>query len=117
MAVDGGRVGRIDGLGCLGSGRQLQTEGDGVDLGGEALRHGVGTVVIPVTRLPDELFTLRTRIAGEIMQKLMNYRLRLVIVGDISAHTGQSVALRDFVREANRGEQIWFVSDLDALRA
>jgi len=51
------------------------------------------------------------------MQKFVNYRLRLVIVGDIAAYTAGSTALRDLVTESNRGKQIWFVPDLDALAA
>ena len=41
----------------------------------------------------------------------MNYRLRLVVVGDVGGHVDESTALRDFVRESNRGGQLWFVAD------
>lgn len=64
-----------------------------------------------------EFFTLSTGLAGEFLQKFANYRLRLVIVGDVSRYTEQSSAVGDFVREANRGNQITFVSRLEELRA
>ena len=36
-------------------------------------------------------------------------------MGDISAAVEQSTALRDFVRECNRGNQLRFVLDVDEL--
>jgi hypothetical protein len=49
------------------------------------------------------------------MQKFVNYGVRLAIVGDISAHVAASTPFRDLVYESNRGRQVWFVADLDAL--
>jgi hypothetical protein len=75
------------------------------------------TLALPAGRLDERFFTLRTGLAGEVMQKFVNYRVRLVVVGDISAHTEASDALRDLVRESNRGDHTWFVADLDELDA
>ena len=55
--------------------------------------------------------------AGAVVQKFVNYRLRLVVVGDVSEHVAASTALRDFVREANRGTQTGFVADEAELAA
>ena len=41
--------------------------------------------------------------------------LRLAVIGDISEQLAASNALRDFVWESNRGDQIWFLADEDAL--
>ena len=101
---------------CEADGPPLRTERDAVDLIGEALSHGAQLVVIPVSRLTDDFFQLRTRLAGDIVQKFVNYGLRLAIVGDISRHLTASEALRAFVREASRGEQLQFVADLGELR-
>ena len=46
--------------------------------------------------------------AGEILQKFSNYRMRLVIVGDFSAL--ESKSLRDFIYESNKGKLVGFVS-------
>lgn len=91
-------------------GPQLQTERDVVDLIGAALEHNADLVLVPAERLTDDFFTLRTRLAGEFAQKFVNYRLRLAILGDISQHLARSEALRDFVAETNRGNQLWFVA-------
>jgi hypothetical protein len=89
---------------------------DALDVIGAAFGRA-DTVAIPADRFDDRFFTLRTGLAGEIMQKFVNYRLRLVIVGDISAHLTASTALRDLVRESNRADHVWFVADLAELDA
>ena len=98
-------------LECTREGTKLQNDRDAAELIGEALGIGARVVVIPVERFEDAFFRLRTRIAGEIVQKFVQYRRRLVILGDISAYVTQSSAFAAFVNEANRGDDIWFVAD------
>ncbi len=86
-----------------------------VDLIGEAMGAGASCVAIPVARLGDDFFDLRTGVAGEVVQKFVTYQRRLAIVGDISAAVSRSNALRDFVIESNRGRHVWFVASLDEL--
>jgi hypothetical protein len=38
-------------------------------------------------------FDLRAGVAGECAQKFVNYRVRLAVIGDISAHTERSEAV------------------------
>jgi hypothetical protein len=45
----------------------------------------------------------------------VTYRRRLAILGEISRHVAESSAFRDFVYEANRGDHVWFVADLEEL--
>ncbi len=54
-----------------------------------------------------EFFDLSTCLAGDILQKYTNYRMKIAIVGDFST-AGKSLA--DFIRECNRGQQVFFVS-------
>ncbi|MFC7614763.1 DUF4180 domain-containing protein [Actinokineospora soli] len=72
-------------------------------------------MALPVSRLAPEFFDLSTRVAGEMLQKLVNYRLSVAIVGDIDEHVARSSALADFVRESNRGKHVWFVPDVASL--
>lgn len=72
-------------------------------------------VAVPAERLDERFFSLGTRFAGEIMQKFANYRLRLVVVGDISRHLQASSAMRALVHESNRSDHVWFVPDVDTL--
>lgn len=100
---------------CAPDGPTLRDDRDAVDVIGAAIQHEADLVVIPAERLSDDFFTLSTRVAGEIAQKFVNYRLRLAIVGDISRYTAVSSALRDFVYETNRGRQLWFYATQEEL--
>lgn len=102
---------------CAPDGDPVRGERDATDLIGTAFSHEAAWVALPVERLSDGFFALRTRTAGDIAQKFANYRIGLAVVGDITDRTAASTSLRDFVRESNRGRQLWFVPDADALRA
>jgi len=88
---------------------------DAVDLIAEAhYEHQAEWVLLPVDLLPPDFFRLQTGVAGAIAQKFVNYRMKLAIVGDVSAHEDASEAFRDWVRETNEGRNLWFVPDLAA---
>ncbi|MFC0682271.1 DUF4180 domain-containing protein [Lysobacter korlensis] len=93
----------------------VSTSDDASDLIGNAWSEGISTIAIPVSRLDPGFFDLSTRKAGEITQKLVNYRLRLVVVGDVSVFEAASGAFRDYVWESNRSQHVWFVTDEAAL--
>ena len=98
-------------------GPAIATERDGTDLIGEAMGEGAAWVAIPVARLSDDFLKLSTGLAGAILQKAVNYRIKVAVVGDISAKMAASKPLNDFVGESNRGRHVWFVQDLAELRA
>jgi len=98
-------------------GEVIARAADAMDLIGNASFSGVDLVVLPVARLHPEFFRLGSLLAGDILQKFVNYRVRLSVVGDITAHVEASDALRDFVWESNRGDHVWFLADEAALRA
>jgi hypothetical protein len=95
----------------LRSGPQIRTDCDAVVLIGAASSNTAELIVIPCLRLSDNFFRLKTRTAGELLQKFMTYHLRVAIIGDISTHLNESATLRDFVGECNRGLSVWFVTD------
>jgi hypothetical protein len=86
-----------------------------LDIIGDTFMTPIETVAIPVERLDPDFFVLRTGMAGEFVQKFVNYRKRLVIVGDVSEQAEASAPLRDWIRESNRREDLWFVADVDDL--
>jgi hypothetical protein len=94
----------------------VATVRDALDLIGASFL-GAEVVAVPAARLDERFFSLSTRFAGEIMQKFLNYRLRLAVIGDISGHLASSSALRALVQESNRADHVWFLPDLDALDA
>ena len=102
-------------LECVPDGTKVRTYQDAVDLIGKTFEDRATLVVIPVECLDDEFFQLKTRIAGELIQKFVQYRRHLVIVGDISRHLAESSALRGFVAESNRGKEVWFLASIEEL--
>jgi len=100
---------------CAEEGPSIRNDRDAAGLINAAWEHRARLVVLPVERLGDDFFRLRTRIAGEVIQKFVTYHLRLAIVGDISRYVDESSALRDFVYESNRGDQVWFVPGREEL--
>jgi Domain of unknown function (DUF4180) len=95
--------------------KQLRNYNEAVELIGKAFEHRASLIVVPAECLDDDFFRLSTRIAGEMIQKVVQYRQRLVIVGDISQHLAESSALRAFVLEANRGKEVWFLATREEL--
>ena len=102
---------------CAADGPLLVGERSATDLIGDAMGAGARVVVIPVSRLGPGFLTLSTRIAGEVIQKFVNYGFQVAFLGDVSDAVEASDALRDFIRESNRGRHVWFVADLAALEA
>jgi hypothetical protein len=100
---------------CAAEGSPLRDDQDAVDLISQAFNHRADWVAVPVDRLTPEFFRLRTGMAGAIVQKFVNYRTKLAVVGDVTAQIVASDAFRDWTREANRGRDIWFVIDLAEL--
>lgn len=54
----------------------------------------------------NDFFILSKGLAGEILQKFINYRMKFAIYGDYSHYT--SKPLRDFMYESNKGKDIFF---------
>ncbi len=110
--LHGVRVDRLDA-----DGPAIATDDDTSDLIGGAWSNRATLIAIPVERLDERFFDLSSGFAGEVLGKLGNYRLRIAIVGDVSEHVTGSDAFGAFVREANRGDDAWFVPDAAALEA
>ena len=62
--------------------------------------------------LDESFFRLSSGLAGEVLQKFVNYQMRLAIVGDFSHYT--SKPLQDFIRESNQGSQVGFLPTEEA---
>jgi|SRR5215217_5960259 len=68
-------------------------------------------IIIHEKDIVSDFFDLKTGIAGEILQKVSNYRLRLAIVGEFDKYPGKSI--RDFIFESNKGRQVNFLSSVE----
>lgn len=90
----------------------IQSIEDGADLMGNLYYQDFGKVILYEKNICPDFFDLKTGIAGEILQKFSNYRIRLAIIGNFKKYESQS--LRNFIFESNKGRQINFVDDLSA---
>lgn len=81
---------------------------DVLDLFGELYGQYYDGIILYERNITHDFFDLQTKLAGEILQKFSNYRIRLVIVGDWSKYTSRS--LEAFITESNRGKTVNFSS-------
>lgn len=69
---------------------------------------GAANIVLDKGLVCEDFFILSTGVAGEILQKFINYHVRAAIYGDYSRYT--SKPLRDFIYESNQGRDFFFVA-------
>ena len=68
-------------------------------------------IVLDKDAISEEFFRLSSGIAGDVLQKFINYHSKLEIIGDFSKYT--SKPLHDLIYECNKGNDIFFVDNLD----
>ncbi len=75
-----------------------------------AAKYEADTNLVAVDKavIAEDFFILSTGLAGEVLQKFVNYRTKVAIFGDFSQYT--SKPLRDFIYESNKGNNIFFVA-------
>ena len=72
---------------------------------------GCDRLIIDKAAVTEDLFVLSRGVAGEILQKFVNYQIKLAVVGNFSKYT--SKPLRDFIYESNKGRDFFFVGTFD----
>ena len=79
------------------------------------IEYGAGSVLLDEDSLTADFFNLSTGLAGELLHKLGNYRIRLAgVVPDPSVHSNR---FQEFLRETNDGEQFrFFATRSEAIR-
>lgn len=88
----------------------ITSAGDGLDLLGNIYYQGFDKIIIHQSNLSPDFFDLKNGMAGEILQKFSNYRVRLAIVGNFSMYTAKSI--NDFIFESNKTGHINFVNSV-----
>lgn len=90
----------------------ISTPDDFLDLIGNLGSQDCGMLILCEENLHPDFFDLKTRLAGEILQKCSNYQFRLAIIGNFSKYSSKS--LRDFIYESNKGRLVTFTNNLDS---
>ena len=72
-------------------------------------KYDIGTknIIISKKLIVKDFFILSSGLAGEVLQKYINYGGRIAIYGDYSHYTSQP--LHDFIYESNKGKDVFFV--------
>jgi len=78
---------------------------------GIGYEYDCSNITLNKAAIAEDFFRLSTRIAGEVVQKFVNYGYRLAIIGDFSGY--ESKSLRDYMYESNNGGHLYFVADED----
>lgn len=72
---------------------------------------GTKNIIIGKELIAEDFFVLSTGLAGEVLQKFINYGGRIAIYGDYSRYT--SKPLKDFIYESNKGKDVFFPATRD----
>ena len=112
MRIETHRIGQAKVAEIHAEGLVLTSVEDGLSLLGDLYYQGFDKIILHEENIVSEFFDLKSKLAGEVLQKFVQYRMPLAVVGDFSKCTSKS--LRDFIYECNRGRQINFVQELSS---
>lgn len=85
---------------------------DVLDIFGDLMFSGCDRLIIHERSLHPDFFDLKTRLAGEVLQKFSNYRVKLAIVGVFAKFNSKS--LQDFILESNKSNTVFFTGTVES---
>lgn len=100
--IDGSKIVEV-----ISEGYIISNPEDAIDLLGNLYYQDFDKIIIHEENITPDFFDLKNGIAGEVLQKSSNYRVRLAIVGNFSKYSNKSVDA--FISESNKNRQINFV--------
>jgi hypothetical protein len=99
-------------LECLPDGQILQNEADILDLIAACGEYMCDRLLVHTELLPTDFYDLKTGLAGNLLQKLVNYWVRCAFILD-EEKVGNG-RFYEMMIEANRGRQFFFCHERDA---
>ena len=81
-------------------------------IGDIAFNHHCDRVLVEREMIDESFFDLKSGFAGELTQKITNYRMKLAVVGEFNLL--ESLALKAYLYESNLGKTVRFTPDRDA---
>jgi hypothetical protein len=76
---------------------------------------GSRQIILHSNNITPDFFRLKTGLAGEILQKFVNYKIKMAIIGDFTIY--ESNSLQAFIKECNRSGQFFFLNDIETAKA
>ncbi len=93
----------------------IQDTESALDLLGNVYYRGFDKIILYEENIIPSFFDLKTKIAGDILQKFAQYRMPIGIIGDFSKY--QSNSLNEFIYETNKvGYNYFGISREEALK-
>lgn len=89
----------------------IHSSEEALNILGDLYYQGFEHIILHKGNITQEFFDLKNGMAGEILQKFSNYRVRLTIVGTFNEFNSKS--LNDFIFESNKGKHINFVATVE----
>jgi len=90
----------------------IRTTQDALDIMADAEYYGARSLILGEKNFLPEFFDLSTKVAGEILLKFSNCRVKVAIIGEFEKY--QSKSLSAFIGESNKGNLVFFVTDRKA---
>jgi len=91
------------------SNEQIKSEQDSLDIISSCWKADVYNVLLHEEILSDDFFNLRTKLAGMILQKFINYRIKTVIV--LKNEDRVNDRFREMMLESNKGKALGVFMD------
>lgn len=91
------------------SGEFIRSERDFIDLLSWGTDNKTDHYLLMETNFVPAFYDLSTGLAGAILQKVSNYRVRLAIVGSFASVTSER--FREFMQESNKGSSVRFFEE------
>ena len=88
--------------------------GEALDILANVYYQGGTHIIMKKHNFCEDFFDLKTKLAGDILQKFSNYKMRLTIIGDFE--NVKSNSLKAFIKECNRGKLICFANKLEDIK-
>ena len=85
---------------------------DILDIFGDLMASGCERIIIHEKNLHPGFFDLKTGLAGDVLQKFSNFRIKLAVVGDFTKYSSKS--LGDFIYESNKSGSAYFTNNIDS---
>lgn len=100
-------------IACTSADTPISTEQDALDLIALCMEHNTALLLLHEEALSEDFFKLKTRVAGNMLQKFTNYRVKTATV--ISSQRANTGKFKELVQESNKGNQFAvFTSIADA---
>lgn len=96
---------------CTSAETSLRTEQDALDLITACLENNTHRLLLHAEALSDDFFKLKTGLAGQVLQKFINYHVKVAVI--ITSELKISERFKELVGETNKGNEFRVYSSID----